>query len=223
MTNKWAVVTAIFINYFLGFSIIISPEEDVASNIGPMPGLIILISIGIFISDIQLIPIRLKKEYNRTFFVLELILTIFLCEFFMIKIWTRIETFIFSIIKFLLGRGNLFDEMGGTSFMSLLISGMALSFLLYAISATDSTESIVENVMSVYQMVENFFKKLKTLSLFRGQSCQQHAVFDQNQTAQIYHCVAEGPPIKMPYVRNPQCPLHGDHEVNHRPKIRKMS
>jgi hypothetical protein len=219
MTSKWALTTAVFINYVLGLAIFIAPENNQLTYIGAMPGLLILISLAVLFSDVKLVPERYKKEYHRTFFVLELIMSLLVIEFFIVKVWSRIEEIIFSIIKFLLGRGNLFEEMGGNSFMSLLISGIALCFLLYAISATNSTEAVISWFADIYNTVEACYTKIKQYSSARQSSSVTNACIIQPQAcksepALVLHCVPTCVPPTQAFNRNPHCPVHGDHEIN---------
>lgn len=223
MTSKWALTTAVFINYVLGFSIFIAPDTNQLSYIGPIPGLIILISLAVLFSEVPLIPARYKKEYTRISFILELILSLLLLEFFIVKVWTKIEGIIFSIMKFLVGVGNLYEEMGGDGFMSLLISGIALSFLCYAVSATNSTEAILESVVEIFITVKTLYVKSKQVfsrqpvyqSQPEIQTCNMGPQSTKYESAQAFQCVPVKSPVTQPSRRNPNCPIHGDHEINH--------
>ena len=227
MTSKWVLTTAVFINYVLGVSVFIAPENNQFTYIGPIPGLIILVSLAILFSEIQLIPARYKTDHTWIFFILELILSLLVLEFFIVKVWTRIEGFMFSIIKFLLGRGNLYEEMGGNGFMSLLVSGIALSFLLYAVSATKSTEGILKSIAEIYNTIEGLYTRIKHYSSRQRtshsnmqpqmmvQACNIEPQAPNCEPPQVYHCVPVCSPVTQPFNRNPQCPVHGDLEINH--------
>jgi len=223
MASKWALTTAVFINYVLGFSIFIAPDNNKPTYIGPMPGLLILISITILFSDVQLIPTRFKKEFIWTFFILELIMCLLVIEFFIVKVWSKIEGIIFSIIQFLLGRGNLFEEMGGSSFMSFMISGMAFCFLLYSISATNSTVAVFTWFADIYNALEACYIKIRqysSSSTLKASNMVPQAYKCEPQVSkceplQVFHCVPTCIPATQPFTRNPQCPVHGDHEINH--------
>lgn len=226
MTSKWALGTAVFVNYVLGLAVFFTPKEHEQTQIGPLPGLIVLVSIAILLSDIQLVPIRYKKEYTRTFFCIEVIMSLLFCEFFIVQVWTRIESFIFSIINFVVGRGNLLQEMGGTNFVSLLVSAMTLCFLLYSINATNSARLIVESVEAVYTFCE--FYMLKLVKVFsKKKECPnvELHVLNTCEPAQVYNCKPVKSTPSMPHMRNPQCPIHGDQELSQyeRPFTRSRS
>ncbi|CAG9798718.1 unnamed protein product [Chironomus riparius] len=227
MTNKWALTLAVFINFGLGVSVFIAPDNNQSTYIGSIPGLLILISLAVLFSEVQLIPARFKQEHTWIFFFLELILSLVVLEFFIVKVWTKIEGLMFSMIKFLVGRGNLYEEMGGNGFMSLLVSGISLSFLLYAIGATNSTETIIRNIAETYNKIDGLYMRIKQYSSSQRpshlnmepqvmfQACNMEPQAAKCEPAQVYHCIPVCSPVTQPYKRNPQCPVHGDLEINH--------
>jgi hypothetical protein len=117
--------------------------------------------------------------------------------------------------------------------MTLLISGMALSFFLYSISATNSTEAMMSSTADIYNKVDGLYMKFKQISSRQRnfnvecqnpmQACNLKLpsaspacnIGPQNikcePVSQVFQCV----PVTQPYIRNPQCPVHGDQEFNH--------
>lgn len=224
MTSKWALGTAVFINYVLGLAVFIPPKEKEKSKIGSLPGLVILISIAILLSDIQLVPIRFKKEYSKTFFCIEVIMSLLCCEFFIVEVWVRIENIIFAIINFLVGYGNLLQEMGGTNFITLLVSAMTFCFLHYAINATKSSRLIVETVQGAYSCCEMYMSRFLNFLKKKRSSNVELCISNTCGPAQVYECKPVIVNIK-PRSRNLQCPIHGDYELNQyeRPHTRSRS
>lgn len=203
MTNKYAVLVASIFPFFLRFSLFISPPiSSCAIHIGNIPSFIILISMCFLIMDMNLFNVQYNQKFAFVFYIVEAILSLLVIEVVMFVIWSRIEEYIVTLIKFMLSRGNLYQEMGGDSFTGFLVSGLAICFLLFTIKATKSSEEIVYIMYGIKEKIENFefnFRKTSEVS-----QTQQHCQIVKIQC----------PVTVSSLVRHPQCPIHGDAEVN---------
>lgn len=215
--HKYSVLIAAFVMYVLRFAIFIeAPKSSCTgcSNIGGFPGLMILISTCIILTDVQLYPLRYKLAYVKTFFIIETIISLFVLEFVMILIWTRIEQNIAKFIKYMLSRGNLYQEMGGDSFLGLLMTGLTLRILLYSINATRSNDTIVN---TLHMLKDDIHKIIEAIRSFIP--ALKYAPLQTAATTTFQFQCAPHPIIRPIQTRDPHCPIHGDSEIVHRKKI----
>lgn len=198
MTNKFAVITAAIFHYCTRFAVFISPfKSQCYQGIGGVPALIILIGICFFLIDIELFSQQYNRYHVYTFRVIEIILSLLAIEFSMIMIWSRIESGLVMLMKHVLSRGELYNEMGGDNFVTLIIGGISISFLLYSVNVSNSSDKITKIIADLLVWSKSFYQKLMN---------SMHSLKENNHTEPVV--------TTMHIYRDPGCPIHGDHEIN---------
>lgn len=212
MTSKVAVISAAVFHYCIRFAIFITPETLIDCNhtrIGGFPALIILIGICVFLTDIEVFSNQYNKYSTVTFRVVETILALLAIEFSMIMVWNRIENGLVSLIKHILSRGDLYQEMGGDNFTALILSGVSICFLMFAINISNSSEKFAKLLVGTFDAVVGYYNKLKAMR------CKSQSMpCPLNATLYKCHPVEVLQPPSASVNRNPCCPIHGDSEVN---------
>jgi hypothetical protein len=220
MTSQVAVISAAIFHYCIRFAVFITPYSDKTfdtecSRVGGFPALIILIGVCVFLTDNEVF----SNEYSRynlvIFRVIETVLTLLWIEFSMIMIWSRIESGIVALIKHILSRGNLYQEMGGDNFTALILSGASICFLMFAINISNSSNKFASILIQIYDGVVGYYNKLKAMRSNKKNGLCANAT--------VFHChpVEVQPCPITPARRNPSCPIHGDSEINSRGRRRK--
>lgn len=206
MTSTVAVLSAAIFHFCIRFAVFISPSKKQplsCAQCGGFPALLILIGVCVLITDIEVFSNRYSGFNLVVFRVLETILTLLWIEFSMIMIWTQIENGIVAVIKHILSRGNMYQEIGGDSFIALILSGGAICFLIYTMNVTNTNIKFAQFLMKSHHEILEFWNRIKVMSK-RGSSGQCPI------NATIITCQQKCPPAN----RNPSCPIHGDAEIN---------
>ncbi len=201
MTSQTAVFIAVIFHFCLRFSIFITPEKLESKCVGSLPSFIILVGICIFLMDIQVFSTQYNRHNSATFLIIEAISSLIAIEASIILIWNRFEDLLVTLIKHILNRGDLYQEMGGDKFTTLILSGVSICFVLYAIEASKSRDKLARTVANLLNAMLGCYRKIKEM-MSKPKSVK----------ASIYHCK----PVlqKSSARRNPCCPVHGDLEVN---------
>lgn len=219
MTSRVAVISAAIFHYCIRFAVFITPYpqktlDSQCNRCGGIPALIILMGVCVILTDIEVFSNQYNRYSTVIFRVIETILALLWIEFLMILIWNRIENGIVALIKHILSRGNLYQEMGGDSFTALILSGASICFLMYMINISNSSEKFAKFLVQIFDGISNYYKKLKAMSS-KNSTMTQSTV-----NAAVFHCqqVQMQPKVQqcsaVPANRNPSCPIHGDSEIN---------
>lgn len=219
MTHKFAVISAGIFHYCLRFVIFIAPYKSYCNGkIGGVASFLTLIGICLFLIDIEIYPLKYRHHNIVMFHMIETFLSLMAIEFSIIMIWGRIENALITLIKHILNRGDLYKEMGGDNFVSLIIGGLAVCFLLFSIKISNSSEAVSQVIVDMALLIKKYYQKIKSRSRVANPTSSSHHLHQYEPchttttTATVHlHC----PQISQnPIVRNPSCPIHGDHEIN---------
>lgn len=210
MTNYKAVIIAGIFHYCVRLAIFIEALKPQCKDVvGGVPGILTLIGFCLFLADIEIFPEHYSYHQPTTFRVIEFVLSLLAIEFFMIMIWSRIEYGMVMLIKHILSRGDLYREMGGDNFLTLIIGGISVCFLLWFIVISNSIQKVPMIISEVRESIQTFYQKIKATRSSRHQpACVPPT---SCIPATIHHCQ----PIvsSIPLQRNPNCPVHGDLEI----------
>lgn len=120
-----------------------APEKFYISS-DSMPGISIIIAVGILISRIQLFDAILRKQLFWMVLILEFILTQILVEFFTCKLWSETQKYMTSLVKMMLHGGNLMKIMRAENIAFYLASVIAITIIIKAMRESKPIQKILQ-------------------------------------------------------------------------------
>lgn len=212
MAQLLSLIFATLLNYLFRVTIFLDMQKYQPTSLVGFSSVLILLSVIMFLSDIDFMPDRYRNVSEFMFILLETIMCIFLIELFVILIWTKLEIGIEMVLKTMLMENqlNLYQEMGGDNLIGFIIVLIAASFTCYAAIVTSSLYHFTAFLFDLKEVIMTYFTSIKhnnSLLLImkkkqiniQDQCCPQiHQDFDDNCVRRVSFTDDE------PYEQKPQ-------------------
>lgn len=147
MVQTISIVIAAVIHFLFRETIFFNVDPYCCSSLIGFASFFVLAAICMFLSDIELVPLRYSDYSPMMFMILETILSIVFIEFFIVMVWSKVE----FCLEFVLGA----KTFGGGVLLKIIIVLLSLALLLYSAIATHTIDKMIASFAEHKLMIEN--------------------------------------------------------------------
>lgn len=168
MAQLISLLFSVILHYIFRVTIFLDMHKFETTSLVGFSSLLILMSILMFLSDLDFMPDRYRSASEFMFILLETIICIFLIEVFVVLIWTKLEIGIELVLKTTLMENelNLYHDIGGDNLIGFLIVLISVSFTAYAAIVTSFLAKFTVFVYILKLNIMNYFKSIKDNNAF---------------------------------------------------------
>lgn len=163
MAQLISLLFAVIIHYIFRVTIFLDMHKSETTSLVGFSSLLILMSVVMFLSDLDFMACRYRNASEFMFILLETIICIFLIEVFVVLIWSKLEVGIELVLKTTLMENelNLYHDMGGDNLIGFIIVLISASFTTYAAIVTGFLAKSTVFVYILKLNIKNYFKSIK--------------------------------------------------------------
>lgn len=159
MAELLSLVYATLLHYLFRVTIFLDTQKFESTSLVGFSSVLILMSVLMFLSDINFMPSRYRRVSEFMYILIETIICIFLIEVFVVLMWTKLEIGIEMVLKSILMENqlNLYHEMGGDNLVGFIIVLIASSFTIYTAIVTNCLNHLTNFVLLYKDIIMNHF------------------------------------------------------------------
>ncbi|CAO1325078.1 unnamed protein product [Diamesa serratosioi] len=163
MAELLSLVFATLLHYLFRVTIFLDTQKFQATSLVGFSSILILISVLMFLSDLNFMPERYRRVSEFMYILIETIISIFLIEVFVVLIWSKLEVGIEFVLKSVLMENqlNLYQDMGGDNLVGFIIVIIATAFATYSAIVTSCLNHFTVFVLDLKEIIVAHFLSIK--------------------------------------------------------------